>query len=143
MGAFAGDLEISRKQVGRPKGVGTEPVQGFLERLKGQGLIEAARVCVMKAQGLGATAIAKALSIWRGDHLQNATSDVRVRGGRVVWLEARPKTPSPRNGREFGSPPYRSPSPAIAARDYWATAGLMLKPGVTVSLICGRTKWRR
>jgi hypothetical protein len=52
----------------------------------------------MEGQGLGATAIAKALGIgWRAP--RESTSDLRVRGGRVVWLDPRPKPP-PTQGRE-------------------------------------------
>jgi hypothetical protein len=58
--------------------IGTEPVQGFLERLKAHGLIDAARVRAMEAQGLGATAI----GIGRAMPPPECTSDMRVWGAR-------------------------------------------------------------
>jgi hypothetical protein len=119
--------------------VGTEPVQGFPERLKAHGLIDAARVRAMEAQGLGATAIA----IGRAMPPPECTSDMRVRGARHL-TRAAPQPPSPHKGREVVTA-LPVAWPTVATWDYWAMAGLVLTPGTTGPgpLISGCTKWRR
>jgi hypothetical protein len=91
-----------------------------------------------EASSLGATAIAKALGIGRASAYGVLQAISRFAGGVSSGSTGAPN-PLPTQGEGVR---YRPTGSAVAGWDYWATAGLILKPGITGPgpLISGCTK---